>query len=116
MEQYTRLRRPADIKQVRQRGRSWPHPLLVLVAYPNEHGFTRIGVVASRRLGKAVARNRAKRLLREAARRLYPCLAPGWDLLLIARSGILGVKEPQVSQALGLLADRAELMVQKHER
>lgn len=105
-----RLRRSADFERVRQEGRAWSHPLLVLVAAPNPIGWTRIGVVAGRRVGTAVARNRARRLLREAARHLYPRLMPGWDLVLIARPPILTVKEPQVEAALEGLVREAGLL------
>jgi ribonuclease P protein component len=110
-----RLRRPADFERVRQEGRAWFHPLLVLVAAPNLVGPTRVGVVAGRRVGPAVARNRAKRLLREAARHLYPRLMPGWDLILIARPPILTVKEPQVEAALEQLAREAGLLQTQEE-
>jgi len=100
---------------VRQEGRSWAHPFLVLIAHPNGIAASRIGVIASRRLGTAVARNRAKRLLREAARYTLPDLAPGWDLVLVARSGILRVGESQVQDALRLLASQAGLLTQKNE-
>jgi len=66
-------------------------------------------VTASRRVGNAVARNRAKRLLREAARRLYPQFGAGWDAMLVAREGILRVKEPQVEEGLASLLKRARL-------
>ncbi len=115
MERRIRLRRSVDFERVRQEGRSWSHPLLVLVAAPNPGGLTRIGVAAGRRLGPAVARNRAKRLLREAARHLYPRLAPGWDLVLIARPPILTVKEPQVEAALEQLAREARLLQTQEE-
>lgn len=107
MERRDRLRRSADFERARREGRPWNHSLFVLIAAPNEVGRTRIGVVAGRKMGDAVARNRAKRLLREAARRLYPHLAPGWDLILIARSPILDAKEPQVEAALGEVAGKA---------
>ncbi|MCS7282835.1 MAG: ribonuclease P protein component [Anaerolineae bacterium] len=113
MERRIRLRRSKDVERVRKEGQAWHHPLLVLLAAPNAEGRTRIGVLAGRRVGKAVARNRARRLLREAARRLYPHLAPGWDLLLIARPPIVEVKEPQVEEALGQLAREAGLLVGK---
>ncbi len=113
MERRIRLRRSADVARVRREGRSWSHPFFSLVARPNGMALTRVGVIASRRIGKAVARNRAKRLLREAARHLHSDLAPGWDLLLIARPEILQAKEPQVQEALASLAKRAGLLARE---
>lgn len=109
MERQIRLRRTSDVRRVYAEGRSWAHPLLVLVARPNGLDFSRVGVTASRKLGGAVARNRAKRLMREAARRLYPRFGAGWDVMLIARREILKVKEPQVEQALVSLLEQAGL-------
>ena len=109
MERRLRLRRTSDVRRVYDQGRSWAHPFLVLVARPNGLDFSRVGVTASRKVGGAVARNRAKRLLREAARRLYPQLGRGWDVMLVARAGILEVREPQVEEALASLLRRAEL-------
>jgi ribonuclease P protein component len=109
MERRVRLRRTSDVRRVYDQGRSWTHPFLVLIARPNGLDLSRVGVTASRRVGGAVARNRAKRLLREAARRLYSQFGSGWDVMLVARAGILGVKEPQVEEALASLLRRAEL-------
>lgn len=109
MERRIRLRRTSDVRRVYDEGQSWVHPLLVLVARPNGLDFSRVGVTASRKLGSAVARNRAKRLLREAARRLYPQFGAGWDVMLISRARILEAKEPQVEKALASLLRRAGL-------
>lgn len=109
MERRVRLRRTSDVRRVYDKGRSWAHPLLVLVAWPNGLNFSRVGVTASRKVGGAVARNRAKRLLREAARCLYPQFEDGWDVMLVARARILEAKEPQVEEALGSLLRRARL-------
>ena len=65
--------------------RGWPHPLLVVYATPNELGRTRVGITVSSRVGNAVVRNRIRRRLREALRARWESLAPGNDLLLIAR-------------------------------
>lgn len=104
-----RLTKKADVQRVRSQGRSWTHPLLVLVACPNDVGHTRVGMIASRRLGGAVARNRARRLLREAARLGYPHIPPGWDLLLIARPALAGARQPQVQLAFESLLRQAGL-------
>ena len=53
-------------------------------------GEVRIGITASRKIGNAVARNRAKRRLRAAAREALPLSGrPGHDYVLVARGGIL---------------------------
>ncbi len=110
LERRLRLRRTADVRRVFAEGRSWVHPLLVLIALPNGLGFSRVGVTASRRVGGAVQRNRAKRLLREAARHLYHQFADnGWDVMLVARAAILQAKEQQVEQALASVLRRAGL-------
>jgi len=109
MERQARLRRSIDVRRVYDEGRSWAHALLVLVARPNGLDYCRVGVTASRRVGNAVARNRAKRLLREAARRLYSRFEGGWDVMLVARASVLKVKEPQVEEALASLLNQAGL-------
>jgi len=110
IERRIRLRRSADVKRVYDEGKSWAHPLLVLIVRPNELGFSRVGVTASRKVGGAVERNRVKRLLREAARRLYlEFETRGWDVMLIARPRLVEVNEAEVERALLSLLDRAGL-------
>jgi len=109
VERQIRLRQRKDVRRVYDEGQSWAHHLLVLVARPNGLEFSRVGVTASRKLGGAAARNRAKRLMREAARCLYPQFVIGWDVMLIARPRILEAKEPQVERALSALLKRAGL-------
>jgi RNase P protein component len=47
--------------------------------------------------------------MRESARHIYPQLASGWDLMLVARAAIVKAKEPQVRDALTSLLERAGL-------
>jgi ribonuclease P protein component len=70
----------------------------------------RVGIVTSKRLGKAVRRNRARRLVRAGVRRICPRLRTGLDLVLVARPGILGVKAQQVEADLVNLATRAQIL------
>jgi ribonuclease P protein component len=70
----------------------------------------RVGVAASRTVGTAVKRNRAKRLLREAMKSLLPELAPGWDLVLIARPALASSTLEETHQVLVSLLRRSKLM------
>jgi ribonuclease P protein component len=105
-----RLTRSTDFKRVRNDGKSYAHPLVVLIASPSPEQGTRVGVSAGRALGGAVQRNRAKRLLRESIRPFIPLLPTGWDLVLIARSPLITAKFPDVQTAVCGLLRRAGLM------
>lgn len=94
---------------MRSSGRSWAHPLLVLYAAPGPGAQPRVGFAVSRRLGKAVARNRVKRRLREAVRRRYPELAPGYDIVLVARAGAAEASFDELASAVDQLLRRARL-------
>jgi ribonuclease P protein component len=66
--------------------------------------------MAGKSVGTAVARNRAKRLLREAARLSAPEVAPGWDLVLIARAPLADEKLQQAQAAVHSLLRRANVL------
>ena len=88
MKRGFRLTRSTDFKRVRRFGKSYAHPLVVLVAQPSQDPFTRVAVVAGASVGGAVVRNLAKRRLRACLDEVYPNCLPGWDLILIARKPI----------------------------
>ena len=70
-------------------------------------GHPRLGLVVTRRLGKAVQRNRVKRLLREFFRRHQTGL-PAFDLVIMAKKGAQALSYHQVEEELGrLLLSRA---------
>ena len=111
MNRRYRLTNPNDFKRVRRTGKSYAHPLIVLVASNNGLLFSRFGFSAGRSIGNAVHRNRAKRRLRHLLREIHEQISPGWDLVLIARKGCLRAEWPEMKQALMDLIQRADLLM-----
>jgi ribonuclease P protein component len=113
-----RLTRSEDFKRVRRDGKSYAHPLVVLIALKSgntEQGRLRVGVAAGKSVGTAVYRNRTKRLLREAMRTLIPNIASHADLILIARPALVSASLAEVRAALINLLERARLFTPSHE-
>lgn len=111
-EQY--LTKPAQYALVYNKGSSWVNNLLVMKALANGLGLSRYGFSVGRRVGKAVVRNRAKRLLREIIR--LTSLQPGWDIIFIARSRAAGVNYAELEAAVRDLLYRAGLLVESYEK
>lgn len=90
MERQLRLRRGGDVRAARSRGRAIADGPLVVRVLPNasDPPANRYGVIAGRKSGKAVQRNRLKRITREALRALHPELRPGFDLVVIIRGTV----------------------------
>ncbi len=110
MKRRFRLNRSGDFERVRRLGKSYAHPLAVLIALRNNTDRIRVGVAAGRSVGGAVQRNRAKRLLRASITPLLPRIQPGWDMVLIARKPLIGARTAELLTALEQLLQRADLL------
>ena len=102
-----RLRHRQEFLRAQAQGKRFHTRHFGVTLAPMAEGQPRLGLVATRRLGKAVRRNRVKRLLREFFRRHRTTL-PAFDLVIMAKKGAEALGYHQVEEELGrLLFSRA---------
>ncbi len=110
MKRAWRLKSEADVQLVWQQGGTWAHPLVILRARPNGLAQSRVAFVVSKKVGKAVARNRVKRLMREALRQQFERITPGYDIVVIGRGAVIHSGLSDISAAIQQVLQRAKLM------
>jgi len=93
---------------VYQQGKVWANNLVVMKALPNGLSLSRYGFSVTKKVGKAVQRNRLKRLLREIIR--LQSLKPGWDIVFIVRSVAVNADYHQLERVVAKLLARAQLL------
>jgi len=102
------LTKPQQYALVYSEGSSWASNLLVMKALPNDLTISRYGLSVSKRVGKAVVRNRVKRLLREILRTMP--LKSGWDVVFIVRPVAATANYASLKRAVEGLLSRAQLL------
>jgi ribonuclease P protein component len=108
MGERERLRKNSQFTAVYERGRTSSDGFVVLKTMPNGLEWNRYGFVAGKRLGKAVVRNRVKRLLREVVR-ATPTKS-GWDVVFIARSKAAAANYHELEASVAGLLRRAKIL------
>lgn len=105
-----RLTRTAEFQEAYDQGRRWIGRFVVLWLREGEGAGLRLGVVAGRKVGGAVQRARAKRLLREAYRRNRYRFRGAFDVVLVARREVLKATWDGLVGELLALAGKAGLL------
>jgi len=105
-----RLHRRKDFDAIFQKGQVLANRLLVLRSLPNQLPHNRYGFITSKRLGKAVVRNRVRRRLREGVHGL-PTRA-GWDVIISARARAAQADFQELKAAVANLFARAGILAE----
>ena len=106
---YRTLTKNKEFSRIYARGKSYVHPNLVLYVAKNRLGYTRVGLTATKKIGHAVQRNRARRVMRAALTEHLAQNIGGYDIILVARGQTPRLKSTQLSKTLGKLFRAAGL-------
>ena len=106
---YRPIRRNSEFTRCYARGKSYVHPLVVLYVLKTRSKNTRVGLTATKKVGHAVQRNRARRVMRAAIAEHLEQNIGGYDLVFAARAQTARVKTTQLSRAVAKLLAQAGL-------
>ena len=95
------------------RSRGQANGLLVLYARRNRTEGNRVGITASKKLGKAHIRNRIRRRVREVYRLNEDKFQSGWDIVVVVRSKAIEADFGQLTEAYLTLAKKAGILVKE---
>lgn len=107
---YRPITRNKEFSRAYARGKSYVHPKLVLYVVKNRAGYTRVGLTATKKVGCAVKRNRARRVIRAALYQVLPMNVGNVDLVFVARAQTARCKSDEVLVAARQLLDQAGLL------
>lgn len=96
MAVFPTVKSNSDFRRAYARGRSYPDPALVTTVIRNRAGVSRVGITTGKKIGGAVQRNRARRVIRAAFAEFSGSVRPGYDIIFIARSKTCYLKSTQL--------------------
>ena len=100
MKNFEKLKENHEFRRAYARGKSFVTPFFVAYVLKNRTGSLRFGITAGKKIGGAVQRNRAKRIITAAFRSVSEYIPTGYDLVIVARTRIFSVKSTAVAALL----------------
>jgi ribonuclease P protein component len=102
-----------EFRRVYKRGRSFVNTALVIYILKNRCGINRVGITTSRKIGNAVERNRARRIIREAYWQIEDKLPVGYDFVFVARTRTRSLKTQSLLRVMSGIFVSAKLLTDK---
>lgn len=104
------LKTNSDFRRAYLRGKSYTNPALVSYVVKNNAGLCRIGITTSKKIGNAVQRNRARRVIREAFRMIDFPLTRNVDIVFVARTKTIYKKSSDIYNIMLSMLSEANII------
>lgn len=105
------LKENREFHRVYNKGKSYVAPLIVTYVFKRKYGESRVGITTGKKIGKAVQRNRARRIIMSAYRELYPKINGSYDIVFVARGRTPYVKSTDVLRCMEKQLKRAGVIL-----
>lgn len=100
MEKTIILNQNRDFLKLYQRGKKIVSPYAVIYVRKNRRNYNRLGITVGKKVGCAVKRSRARRVIRQAYRETEHLMPTGMDLVIVALPSIVGIRSTQLRDYL----------------
>lgn len=113
--QLNTIKKNSEFQLVFEKGHSIHGKYLVVYFLHNSFDYNRFGFCAGKKLGSAVRRNRVKRRLREAVRRIVLPKGSAWDIILVARYPVLTADFKVISEEIEHILLKAKILTKSNK-
>ena len=110
MSGFKTLKSNTDFRRAYGRGKAYTNPALVTYVNKNRAGICRVGITTSKKIGNAVQRNRARRVIRAAFAPLANQTSPGYDIVFVARTKTVYKKSTEITEIMRQQLSQAGLL------
>ena len=107
------LKENYEFTRAYKRGKSVVHWALVVYIFKNKTKNNRVGITTSKKIGKAVTRNRARRVIRAAYRQNEELLKTGYDFVFVARAKTAEMKSDDLARIMKKLFEKGKVINEK---
>ena len=110
MKHTVSLKLNHEFRRLYSKGRTAASPYMAIYCRKTRLPYSRLGLTTGVKLGKAVRRNRVRRRLREIYRTNEWRLAPGWDIVVVARVKSVFAQYAQMEKSFLSLVEKLDLL------
>ncbi len=116
MEKVLKLKLNKEFRRAYGRGKSFVHPGVVTYVVKNNLGVVRVGITTGKKLGNAVSRNRARRVILAAFYECLPHIVGGYDIVFVARVRTPKLKSYELRSGIEAHLKNAGIWSTKNEK